>query len=287
MGIITLLTDFGSFYPSVMKAVMLGIAPSANVIDITHDVTPQNVTEGSFILREAVKYFPRGTVHVAVVDPTVGTARRGLVVEAGGQYLVGPDNGLLIPAARYLGEVEVMVIDVQAKSHTFHGRDVFAPIGAHLSLGIMDHLTKTSSYVDSMIEEPSVREETVIGKVLYVDRFGNCVTNISGSIMTSRTDFGGYHTLNNSVTLRSASAYDYGTRGELLLVVGSFDLIEIAMNRGSAAQALNLQVGDNITIDFSPEIRIDGEKREEEEESEVRDLSSGTRARPSFRLDHT
>jgi S-adenosylmethionine hydrolase len=250
MGIITLLTDFGSFYPSVMKAVILSIAPSANVIDITHDVTPQNVTEGSFILRETVKYFPRGTVHVAVVDPTVGTERRGLVVEAGGQYLVGPDNGLLIPAARYLGEVEAMAIDMQAKSHTFHGRDVFAPISALLSIGIMEHLTKTSYYVDSMIEEPSVREEMVVGKVLYVDRFGNCVTNISGSTMTSRTDFGGYHTLNNSVTLRSARTYDYGTGGELLLVVGSFDLIEIAMNRGSAAQSLNLQVGDNITIDF-------------------------------------
>ena len=204
MGIITLLTDFGSLYPSVMKAVILSIAPSANVIDITHDVTPQNVTEGSFILRETVKYFPRGTVHVAVVDPTVGAERRGLVVEAGGQYLVGPDNGLLIPAARYLREVEVMAIDMQAKSHTFHGRDIFAPIGAHLSIGIMEHLTKTSYYVDSMIEEPSVHEETVVGKVLYVDRFGNCVTNISGSTMTSRTDFGGYHTLNNSVTLRSA-----------------------------------------------------------------------------------
>ena len=250
MGIITLLTDFGSFYPSVMKAVMLSIAPSANVIDITHDVTPQNVTEGSFILREAVKYFQRGTVHVAVVDPTVGTERCGLVVEAGGQYLVGPDNGLLIPAARYLGDVEVMTIDMQAKSHTFHGRDVFAPIGARLSIGIMEHLTKTSYYVDSTIEEPSVRDNTVVGKVLYVDRFGNCVTNISGSTITSRTDFGGYHTLNNSVTLRSARTYEYGTGGELLLVVGSFDLIEIAMKRGSAAQALNLQIGDNITIDF-------------------------------------
>jgi S-adenosylmethionine hydrolase len=250
MGIITLLTDFGSFYPSVMRAIILSIAPSANVIDITHDVSPHNVPEGSFILRETVKYFPRGTVHVAVVDPTVGTERRGLVVEAGGQYLVGPDNGLLIPAARYLGEVEVMAIDIQAKSHTFHGRDVFAPIGARLSIGIMEHLIKTSYYVDATIEEPSVRGETVVGKVLYIDRFGNCVTNICGSTMTSRTDFGGSHTLNDSVTLRSAETYDYATDGELLLVVGSFDLIEIAMNRGSAAQALNLQVGDTITIDF-------------------------------------
>jgi len=250
MGIITLLTDFGSFYPSVMKAVIFSIAPSANVIDIAHDVSPQKTTEGSFILREAVKYFPHGTVHIAVVDPTVGTARRGLVVEAGGQYLVGPDNGLLIPAARSLGDFETMAIDMPAKSNTFHGRDIFAPIGAFLSIGIMEHLTKTSSYVDLMIEEASVRAETVVGKVLYIDRFGNCVTNISGSIITSRTNFGGYHTLNNSVKLRFADTYDYVEKGELLLAIGSFDLVEIAINRGNAAKKLNLQVGDEIKIDF-------------------------------------
>jgi hypothetical protein len=137
-----------------------------------------------------------------------------------------------------------------AKSRTFHGRDIFAPIGAFLSIGIMKHLTKTSSYVDLMIEEPSVRAETVVGKVLYIDQFGNCVTNINGSIMASRTNFGGYHTLNDSVKLRSADTYDYVERGELLLVIGSFDLIEIAMNRGNAAKKLNLQVGDNVKIDF-------------------------------------
>jgi len=250
MGIITLLTDFGSFYPSVMKAIIFNIAPSVSVIDITHDVSPQNVTEGSFILREIVKYFPHGTVHIAVVDPTVGTGRQGLVVEAGGQYLVGPDNGLLIPAARYLGDFETLAIDISAKSPTFHGRDVFAPIGAFLSIGIMEHLTKTSSYVDVVIEEPSVREEIVVGKVLYIDRFGNCVTNISGSIMASKTNFGGYHTLNDSVKLRFAETYDYVKDGELLLVIGSFDLIEIAMNRGSAAKKINLQVGDDVKIDF-------------------------------------
>ena len=250
MGIITLLTDFGSFYPSVMKAIISNIAPSVSVIDITHDVSPQNITEGSFILRETVKYFPHGTVHIAVVDPTVGTERQGLVVEAGGQYLVGPDNGLLIPAARYLGDFETLAINISAKSHTFHGRDVFAPIGAFLSIGIMEHLTKTSSYVDVVIEEPSVREEIVVGKVLYIDRFGNCVTNVSGSIIASKKNSGGYHTLNDSVKLRFAETYDYVEDGELLLVIGSFDLIEIAMNRGSAAKKLNLQVGDDVKIDF-------------------------------------
>jgi S-adenosylmethionine hydrolase len=233
-----------------MRAVIFSIAPSANVFDITHDISPQNVTEGSFILRETVKYFPHGTVHIAVVDPTVGTARRGLVVEAGGQYLVGPDNGLLIPAARYLGDFETMTIDMPPKSHTFHGRDIFAPIGAFLSIGIMEHLTKTSSYVDFMIEEPSVRAETVVGKVLHIDRFGNCVTNIGGSVITSRTNFGDYYTLNDSIKLRSADTYDYVEEEELLLTIGSFDLIEIAMNRGSAAKKLNLQVGDDVKIDF-------------------------------------
>ncbi|MBC7109691.1 MAG: SAM-dependent chlorinase/fluorinase, partial [Archaeoglobi archaeon] len=126
MSLITLLTDFGDFYPGVMKGVILKINPHARIIDLSHSVSPQNVKEGAFLLLSAAPYFPDGTIHVAVVDPTVGTERKALMIEAGNQILIGPDNGLLIPAARKLGDFKVYEILIEAESRTFHGRDVFA-----------------------------------------------------------------------------------------------------------------------------------------------------------------
>lgn len=202
MGIITLISDFGTFYPAVMKAVILGIAPQASIVDVTHEISPQNVREAAFILRETVKDFPRGTTHIAVIDPTVGTGRRALVIEAGGHYLVGPDNGLLIPAARSLGDFEAMCIEAAAKSSTFHGRDVFAPVGAHISLGRLRNLEPAPAHVDLELQDPQVSEHGVSGTVVYVDRFGNCVTNISGILMIRRSGYGSTHLLNGSVAVR-------------------------------------------------------------------------------------
>lgn len=202
MGIITLISDFGTFYPAVMKAVIFGIAPHASIVDVTHDISPQNVREAAFILRETVKDFPRGTTHIAVVDPTVGTGRRALVIEAGGHYLVGPDNGLLIPAARSLGDFEAMCIQVEVKSSTFHGRDVFAPVGAHISLGQLRNLEPAPAHVDLELQDPQVSEHTVSGAVVYVDRFGNCVTNISGILMMRQSGYGSTHLLNGSVAVQ-------------------------------------------------------------------------------------
>ena len=147
--VVTLLTDFGagSPYPAAMKGVIVSLAPDALIVDLTHEIAPQNVQEGAFVLWSVVREFPEGTVHCAVVDPGVGTERRGLVLRAGGQLLVGPDNGLLVPAARALdegdegGEPQAFVLANERYmrkrvSYTFHGRDVFAPVAAHLARGV-------------------------------------------------------------------------------------------------------------------------------------------------------
>jgi S-adenosyl-L-methionine hydrolase (adenosine-forming) len=249
MGTITLISDFGAYYPAIMKAAILEIAPDATIIDVTHEITPENVREAAFILRETVKNFPRGTVHVAVVDPTVGTDRRGLVIAAGGHYLVGPDNGILIPAARLLGDFEVLRIKMAAKSSTFHGRDIFAPVGAHLLMGRLQRLTPTPTYVDLLFQEPHSSENAVSGVILYVDRFGNCVTNIPGTLMIQRSGHGSIHRLNGVTMIQFVQTYDEVAQGHPLLAVGSFDLLEIAVNNGNAATELNLKLGDQISLE--------------------------------------
>jgi S-adenosylmethionine hydrolase len=249
MGTITLISDFGAYYPAIMQAAILEISPDATIIDVTHEITPQNVREAAFILRETAKNFPRGTVHVAVVDPTVGTDRRGLVIAAGGHYLVGPDNGILIPAARLLGDFEVFRIKMAAKSSTFHGRDIFAPVGAHLLMGRLQRLTPTPTYVDLRLQEPHSSENAVSGAILYVDRFGNCVTNIPGSFMIQRSGYGSIHNLNGVTMIQFMQTYDEVAQGRPVLTIGSFDLIEIAVNKGSAATEFNLKLGDQISLE--------------------------------------
>jgi hypothetical protein len=249
MGIITLISDFGAYYPAVMKAVILGIAPDATIIDVTHEISPHNVLEAAFILRETVKHFPRGTVHIAIVDPAVGTDRKGLVIVAAGHFLIGPDNGLLIPAARFLGDFEVMRITITAKSSTFHGRDVFAPLGAHIFAGHLRGVQPTKNYVDLELEEPHTSESVVSGTILYIDRFGNCVTNIPGTLLVERSEYNSTHLLNGAAAIRLVRTYDYVAQGLPLLTVGSFDFIEIAVNKGNAAVEFKLKLGDRISLE--------------------------------------
>ncbi|MEI7827190.1 MAG: SAM-dependent chlorinase/fluorinase [Euryarchaeota archaeon] len=249
MGIVTLISDFGAYYPAVMKGIILDIAPEATIIDVTHEISPQNVREAAFILRETVKYFPRGTVHIAVVDPTVGTDRKSLVIEAGGHYLVGPDNGLLIPAARSLGDFEVLRIEMGAKSNTFHGRDVFALVGAHIVTGRLQSLQPAPTYVDLLLQESHSSENAVSGTIFYVDRFGNCVTNIPGTLMIQHSGYSSTHLLNGDTAIRFVQTYDEVAKGHPLLTVGGFDLVEIAVNTGSAATELNLKLGDRISLE--------------------------------------
>ena len=190
---ITLTTDFGlkDGFAGVMKGVILGINPRASIIDISHEIGPENILEASFILKTSINYFPKGSIHVAVVDPGVGSGRRGLIIRARDFYLVGPDNGIFTPffkEAKKIISIERKKFSLLKKStqtgfqgSTFDGRDVFAPAAAWLSKGIAteEFGPLINDPVELALPEPVLKGGKISGRVLHVDRFGNCITNIS------------------------------------------------------------------------------------------------------------
>jgi len=243
MKIITLLTDFGSFYPAQMKGIILGKVNDATIVDITHDIPPQDIRAGAFALLSTVRYFPQGTIHLAVVDPGVGTDRAGIVVESGSQFMVGPDNGLLIPAAKSLGQLRAYKIEKKhASPSTFHGRDIFALAVASLASG-----EKPESFgprirpMDLGFGSPKRIEEGLEASVIYVDRFGNLVLNL-------REIPPGTYTL-KGVRLRRVKTYAEVKRIEPLITLGSHGFVEIAVNQGSAADAFGLKAGDRVELE--------------------------------------
>lgn len=260
MGVITLLTDFGadSGYPAAMKGVIYAIAPTATLIDISHGIEHHNVREGAFLLWMNVPFFPKGTVHCAVVDPSVGTARQPLIVRAGGQLLVGPDNGLLIPAARRLGSTEVFTITNEKfyrkpVSHTFHGRDIFAPIAAHLANSFPpEELGQpVEKFVKLSFGEGSQQGVTLKGEIIFVDTFGNLVTSISAELLKTFAHPEDHLVLDagsKSAKVRFCETYEHADENELLITIGSHEQAEIAVNLGSAAQRLRAHPGDAFTL---------------------------------------
>jgi S-adenosyl-L-methionine hydrolase (adenosine-forming) len=244
MPIITLLTDFGlaDSYVAEAKGVLLSRAPDATLIDVTHQVPPGNVRAGQYLLARAWHRFPAGTVHLAVVDPGVGTARRALAAAASGHCFVAPDNGLLsfLPAdARF-----VSVPVPEGAAPTFHGRDVFAPAAAALASGTP--LERLGSPITDALRDPlpapKVDGGLVVGEVLYVDRFGTLVSNIAGGqvepgvrIRVAGTDVGGLRRTFGDVE-----------RGTLVAFVGSGGTVEVAVRDGSAARLLGVGVGAEV-----------------------------------------
>ncbi len=241
-----------------MKGVIAGICPEANVVDISHDVPPFEISQGAFLVAQAWPYFPKGTVHVAVVDPGVGTARRPILVEAHGQKFIGPDNGVL---ALVYNEVPHKVREITnsklflpgAISRTFHGRDIFAPVAARIASGtrpasvgplIEDHL-KLTAYKPSRISKRAWS-----GSVLYIDRFGNLVTNYHVN------DFGDVNTRPFEVTVgaarvhRLALTFADAEPGEIVLVLGSSGYFEIAANQANAAKLLGCGVGAPVDLEM-------------------------------------
>ena len=255
--IITLLTDFGDVYPASMKGVILCIDPSANIVDISHSVLRHDVHAGAFMLMSCARYFPSGTVHIAVVDPGVGTKRRPIAIKAvskdhGNHYFIGPDNGILIPAARSIGEPEVYEITNkqlfnQEVSSTFHGRDKFAPVGAHISNGmdIADVGIRVSDFVDLDFGKGKKSGNTVEGKVIFIDDFGNIVTNISSDLVSFQP--GDIMDIDNKPVVFQSS-YGFCKECEPLTLIGSHGYLEIAVNRGNAANFFNKKQGDEIII---------------------------------------
>lgn len=244
--IITLLTDFGTVdgYVGEMKGVLLAGAPDATLVDITHDIPPQDVERARLTLARVWRRFPPATIHVVVVDPGVGSSRAAIAVESDGRWLVGPDNGVL-SAALLLPTARAVVLPVPSKaSATFHGRDVFAPAAAALARGEpLDSLGESAaSPVVRRTPEPVRQTDgSLDGEVIYIDRFGNAVTNLfgfrAGVVRTGLRRIPVRHTYADVAT------------GEAVAVVGSTGFVELAVRDGNAAEALQIVRGSRVTLE--------------------------------------
>ena len=255
MAVITLTSDFGlsDGYVAAMKGAVLAIAPDATLVDVSHRVPPQDVASGTYVLSSAYRYFPVGTVHLAVVDPGVGSARRAIVVETQHYLFVGPDNGLF--SAVFEREMKWKVVEIRntaffrpAVSPTFHGRDVFGPVAAHLSNGV------PTEELGPPVADPNrldlwtvhARGNQVAGRIVHVDGFGNAISNLGRQhvgcgevrVRIGKNQFDGI-----------SRTYADVPKGETLVLYGSEDTLEVAINGGNAARKLGLRRGDRITVD--------------------------------------
>ena len=296
---ITLTTDFGmrDGYVPAMKGTILSIHPEARLVDVTHEIDPQDVMEAAFVLRTTVPYYPPGTVHCVVVDPGVGTDRRAVALRSDDQYFVGADNGLFTllldekePGAMVeLDDPSAWRTDVP--SRTFHGRDIFAPVAAHLDAG--RSLDDLGSPIDDLKPlrwaMPIIDSASVEGYVMHVDRFGNCITNIRRKTLlrtglnggrpaapadaptgeddaspTGATDKGADRTpvsdlpalkayVGNAVLRDLHETYGSVADGDPVLLFGSSGFLEVAVNAGSAAELLDIRKGDSIKVVFQKE----------------------------------
>jgi hypothetical protein len=262
--IVTLLTDFGTadFYVGALKGAVLGANPDARVYDITHEVPAYDVEAGAFTLLAAFETFPEGTVHVAVVDPGVGSARRPVAVAGRGHTFVGPDNGIFGHVYERVRPFKVFHLTNESYfrsevSATFHGRDIFAPVAGALSRGV--RAEELGPPVEDFVRLPSAAPErladgTLAGAIIHVDRFGNCVTNISPMDLGGREFARGARLIMGGREINSFRRFfaEGGeTPGEPFALWGSAGLLEVAVFRDSAAQALGVRRGQRVEIKFS------------------------------------
>ncbi len=253
MNTITVLTDFGLKDPYVgtMKGVMLSINPHAQIVDITHEIEPQDVREACFLLGDYYRFFPEGTVHVCVVDPTVGSARRPVIVECHGHLFVGPDNGLfslLYDNGAVVTEIAERRFMLQPVSPTFHGRDVFAPAAAHLSRGV--DAAQFGPLVAGPVSLPglfpSVEEDVMTGEIVRIDRFGNAVSNIARDRLQ---DFARDRAMviriaDLSFEELNASYYE----GEYTCLIGSSGYLEFGLFKGNFAEKKRVRKGATVRV---------------------------------------
>lgn len=257
--IITLTTDFGLADPYVaeMKAVILRINPNVTIVDISHQIEKFNIKMGAFILASAAPYFPEGTIHIAVVDPGVGTERKPILIEAENAFFIGPDNGLLAFAAKKQGIKHVYEISnprfmLPKISTTFHGRDIFAPAAAHLSRGVQPsefglelHEIFTPTFVE-IVESV----DALAGEIIHIDDFGNIITNFTSKELSEVITNGKIHVKigENDLLLDVCKTYADVEPLKPLAIIGSHDFLEISINRANAAEFFNVKVGDKVTL---------------------------------------
>lgn len=286
---IVLTTDFGTSdaFVGVMKGVILSINPNATILDLTHEIGPQNLRQGAFVLGTSHSYFPHGAIHVAVVDPGVGTDRRPVVLETPTATFIAPDNGLLSEVVKEHASVDALnsvqdgVMPLlpplrcwelsnsryqrHPVSNTFHGRDIFAPAAAHVSLGLEPEALGPAvpGLIYRPLSGPSLKADLVVGEVIYVDRFGNLVTNVlgtslpqpgAGSFMVT-VEIGQHRIAGLSRTFH-AESFEKGDRPDdlpLLALVGSNGYLEIAVCDGNASQYLGFGVGEEVRVSLEPD----------------------------------
>lgn len=265
--IVALYTDFGltDVYAGVMRGVVTTLAPEAEILDVCHAIAPGDIHEGAFMLLSAVPFLPRGTIHVCVVDPGVGTDRAVVAVRAGGHTFIAPDNGVLHPVVEALGgasEVRTLTnerLQRPKRGNTFHGRDVMAPVAAHLVRGIEFALVGEPhpALLDLPGFAPVAAHDRVDGRVLHVDRFGNVVTNlVPGDLVPGGTpdaDLGGWRLRLGGpagATVGTwADTYGRVAPGDLLAYPGSSGFLEIAVRDGNAAERLGVRRGDPVVAE--------------------------------------
>jgi S-adenosylmethionine hydrolase len=248
--VMSLLTDFGlaDTYVGQVKGAILAVSPTATLVDLTHDVPPQDVRAGAFLLWSAVEAFPVGSIHLAVVDPGVGSSRRAIAVRsARGDVFVGPDNGLLVPAVLRLGGIDLAVELTEPRywrprpSRTFHGRDVFGPVAAHLANGVP--IETVGQRIADLVELHLPEPRGLAGEVIHVDRYGNLVTNLLATSLPAR-----FEVTIQGHTVEAAPQYQAVQPGALLALVGSAGLLEISVRDGSAAARTGATRGTPVTV---------------------------------------
>lgn len=280
LPIITLTTDFGTsdVYVGVMKGVILNINPNVQIVDITHAISPQNIHEAAFTIQAAYRYFPKGTIHVIVVDPGVGSERQAIVCQTESAFFVCPNNGVLTYFLQEIETAETYTPDavnienptylLPQISNTFHGRDIFAPVAAHLSLGAP--LAQIGAPIRDLVRFPvsaiHISEDTLTGQIINVDSFGNLITNISENALAAflllsasneeavgqldkQTVSAKFEIIAGNTCLKKLNGtYTESGAGEPLAIIGSFGLLEIAINLGNAEARLGIKNGDTVIV---------------------------------------
>lgn len=255
--LITLTTDFGHNDPfvGIMKGVIFGINPNVSVIDLSHGVSPQDLMAGALVLRYSAPFFPRGTIHVAIVDPGVGSDRRPLLIESEGCFFIGPDNGILSLALEghqtsLMIELSNVTYHLKPTGATFHGRDIFAPVAAYLSLGVPPQ--DLGETVNDLVNLPwpavTRTEGALVGKVIYIDGFGNLVTNFREGDLNELQAKKLTITVTGVTIEQLASHYSSSQEGDYTALINSWGLLEIAAFKSDAQRRCGAKVGDSVYI---------------------------------------
>lgn len=249
--IITLTTDFGSSeYVGAMKGVIYSICPKAKIVDITHEIKKFDIRRAAYVLHSSAPYFPKGTIHCVVVDPGVGTKRKGIIIKTKDYLYVGPDNGVF----SFVKNAEKIIeISQKAKSKTFHGRDVFAPVAAKLACGAgIEDFGREIKSIKKIIGEAEIEKNAISGEVICADAFENVITNIGEELLKRAgikySNFINLRIKGKKHRITFVESYGFAAKNELICLVGSSGYLEMAVNQGNASKKLKVNGGEKIMV---------------------------------------